>query len=114
MKTIKKQRKLKMVDLIAFLLMSSMSFAQNDSTNEATYQRDGFIFEFGRGGGVISLDDSEGLQTFDKSQGAISFLELKFGFMLNDKLAITASITGLIYEFQDNDIHFGGFFTTIQ
>ncbi|MFL0351977.1 hypothetical protein [Xanthomarina sp. GH4-25] len=114
MKTIKKQMKLKMAASVAFLLMSAMSFAQTDSTNETTYQRDGFIFEIGLGGGVISLEDSEGIQTFDKSQGAFSFPELKFGFMLNDKLAITASMPGNIYEFQDNDRHFGSFIPSVQ
>ncbi|WP_417889137.1 hypothetical protein [Xanthomarina gelatinilytica] len=114
MKTIKKQMKLKMVAGVAFLLMSAMSFAQTDSTNETTYQRDGFIFEIGLGGGVISIEDSEGIQTFDTSQGAFSFPELKFGFMLNDKLAITASMPGNIYEFQDNDRHFGSFIPSVQ
>ncbi len=106
--------KLKIAAGIAFLLMSAMSFAQNDSTNKTTYQRDGFIFEFGLGGGVISVEDSEGIQTFNKSQGAISFPELKFGYMLNDKLAITAVMPGVIYEFQDNDRHFGSFIPSVQ
>ncbi len=114
MKTIKKQMKLKMAAGIAFLLMSAMSFSQNDSTNKTTYQRDGFIFEFGLGGGVISVEDSEGIQTFNTSQGVISFPELKFGYMLNDKLAITAVMPGVIYEFQDNDRHFGSFIPSVQ
>jgi hypothetical protein len=114
MKTIKKQMKLKMAAGVAFLLMSAMSFAQTDSTNETTYQRDGFIFEIGLGGGFISLEDSDGIQTFDKTQGAFSFPELKFGFMLYDKLAITASMPGNIYEFQENDRHFGGFIPSVQ
>ena len=114
MKTIKKQMKLKIAAGVAFLLMSAMSFAQNDSSNETTYQRDGFIFEIGLGGGVISLEDSEGIQTFDKSQGAFSFPDLKLGFMLHDKLALTVSMPGNIYEFQDNDRHFGGFIPSVQ
>ncbi|MBP92489.1 MAG: hypothetical protein CMC55_00035 [Flavobacteriaceae bacterium] len=114
MKTIKTQMKLKMATGIASLLMSAMSFAQTDSTNETTYQRDGFIFEIGLGGGVISLEDSDGIQTFDTSQGTFSFPELKFGFMLHDKLALTASMPGNIYEFQDNDRHFGGLIPSVQ
>ena len=114
MKTIKKQLKFKLAAGVAFLLMSAMSFAQNDSSNETTYQRDGFIFEIGLGGGVISLEDSEGIQTFDKSQGAFSFPDLKLGFMLHDKLALTVSMPGNIYEFQDNDRHFGGFIPSVQ
>lgn len=114
MKTIKKQMKLKMAAGVAFLLMSAMSFAQNDSTNETTFQRDGFIFEIGLGGGVISIEDSEGIQTFDKTQGTFVFPDLKFGHMLNEKLAITVSLPGNIYEFQDNYRHFGNFIPSVQ
>jgi hypothetical protein len=113
MKTIKKEIRLKMT-FMALILMSTLSFAQNNSTFDSTSKRDGFIFEFSLGGGVISIEDSEGLQTFDKSQGAISFPELKFGYMLNDKLALTLSMPGNIYEFQDNDRHFGGFIPSVQ
>jgi hypothetical protein len=113
MKTIKTQIQLKMT-FMALILMSTLSFSQNNSTFDTTSTRDGFIFEFGLGGGVISIEDSEGLQTFDKSQGAISFPELKFGYMFNDKLALTLSMPGNIYEFQDNDRHFGGFIPSVQ
>jgi hypothetical protein len=113
MKTIKTQIRLKMT-FMALILMSTLSFAQNNSTFDSTSKRDGFIFEFSLGGGVISIEDSEGLQTFDKSQGAISFPELKFGYMLNDNLALTLSMPGNIYEFQDNDRHFGGFIPSVQ
>jgi hypothetical protein len=113
MKTIKTQIRLKMT-FMALILISTLSFAQNNSTTETTSNRDGFIIEFSLGGGVISIEDSEGIQTFDKSQGAISFPELKFGYMLNDNLAITASMPGMIYEYQDNDRHFGGFIPSLQ
>ena len=113
MKSIKTQIRLKMTFMV-LILMSTLSFAQNNSTFDSTSKRDGFIFEFSLGGGVISIEDSEGLQTFDKSQGAISFPELKFGYMLNDKLALTLSMPGNIYEFQDNGRHFGGFIPSVQ
>lgn len=113
MKTIKTQIRLK-IAFMALMLTSIVGFAQNNSTFDTTSTRDGFIFEFSLGGGVISIEDSEGLQTFDKSQGAISFPELKFGYMLNDKLAVTLSMPGNIYEFQDNDRHFGGFIPSVQ
>jgi hypothetical protein len=113
MKTIKTQIRLKMT-FMALILTSIVGFAQNNSTTETTSKRDGFIFEFSLGGGVISIEDSEGIQTFDKSQGAISFPELKFGYMFNDKLALTLSMPGNIYEFQDNDRHFGGFIPSVQ
>ncbi|MCX7549649.1 hypothetical protein [Xanthomarina sp. F2636L] len=113
MKSIKKNMKLKMA-VIALTLLTTITFAQNNSTKETTFQREGFLFEMGLGGGVISIEDSEDIQTFDKSQGAITFPELKLGYMLNDKLAITAAMPGMIYEFQDNDRHFGSFIPSVQ
>ncbi len=112
MKTIKKQMVLKMA-CVAFAFVSSTTYAQN-ADSETTTQRDGFIFEFVVGGGLISLEDSEGIQTFDKSQGTFVFPDVKFGYMLNEKLAITAALPGNIYEFEDNDRNFGGFIPSVQ
>ncbi len=112
MKTIKTQIVLKMA-CIAFALVSSITNAQNANQDTAT-QREGFIFEFVVGGGIISLEDSAGIQTFDKSQGAFSFPDLKFGYMLNKRLAITVALPGNIYEFQDHDRHFGGIIPSVQ
>lgn len=112
MKTIKKQILVRMA-CVAFAFVSSITYAQN-TNQESTTQRDGFIFEFAVGGGIISLEDSAGIQTFDKSQGTFVFPDLKFGYMLNERLAITASLPGNIYEFQDNDRHFGGFIPSVQ
>ncbi|RLK06575.1 hypothetical protein [Tenacibaculum discolor] len=113
MKTIKTQIRLK-IAFMALMLTSIVGFAQSNSIIEETSKREGFIFEFSLGGGIIGVEDSQGIQTFDKSQGAISFPELKFGYMLNDKLAVTLSMPGNIYEFQDNDRHFGGFIPSVQ
>lgn len=112
MKSIKKQIVLRMA-CVAFALVSSLTNAQNTNT-EITTQRDGFIFEFSVGAGLISLEDSAGIQTFDESQGTFVFPDLKFGYMLNEKLAITIAIPGNIYEFQDNDRHFGGVIPSLQ
>jgi hypothetical protein len=112
MKTIKKQILSRMA-CVAFALLSSITYAQN-TNSERTTVRDGFIFEFVLGGGVISIEDSAGIQTFDESQGAFVFPDLKFGYMLNEKLAITVSLPGNIYEFQDSDRHFGGFIPSLQ
>ena len=112
MTSIKKHILLKMA-CVAFALLSSITYAQN-TDSETTTQRQGFIFEFTVGGGIISLEDSAGIQTFDKSQGTFVFPDLKFGHMLNENLAITLSMPGNIYEFQDNDRHFGGFIPSLQ
>ncbi|WP_306013430.1 MULTISPECIES: hypothetical protein [unclassified Allomuricauda] len=113
MKTIKKQILLRMA-CVAFALVSSISYAQQNTDTATTTQRDGFIFEFVVGGGIIGIEDSAGIQTFDKSQGTFVFPDLKFGHMLNEKLAITLSFAGNIYEFQDSDRNFGGFIPSVQ
>lgn len=112
MKTIKKQILLKMAS-IAFALVSSITVAQNTNT-KTTNQREGFIFEFTVGGGLISIEDSAGIQTFNESQGTFVFPDLKLGYMLNEKLAITVSMPGNIYKFQDNDRNFGGLIPSVQ
>jgi len=112
MKTIKKQILVRMA-FVAFAFVSSITYAQNTKT-EKTNQREGFMFEFTVGGGIISIEDSAGMQTFDKSQGTFVFPDLKLGYMLNEKLAITLSMPGNIYEFQDNDRNFGGFIPSVQ
>jgi len=112
MKTIKKQILLKMA-CVAFALVSSITGAQNTNT-ETTNQREGFLFEFTVGGGIISIEDSEGIQTFDESQGTFVFPDIKLGYMLNEKLAITVSMPGNIYKFQDNDRNFGGLIPSVQ
>ncbi len=111
MKSIKKQILVPMA-CVAFALVSSITFAQN--TNSVTTERDGFIFEFVVGGGSISIEDSAGIQTFNESQGTFVFPDLKFGYMLNENLAITIAMPGNIYEFQENDRNFGGLIPSVQ
>lgn len=112
MKTIKKQILVKTA-CVAFALLSSITYAQS-TNSETTTQREGFMFEFTVGGGIISIEDSEGIQTFDESQGTSVFPDLKLGYMLNEKLAITVSMPGNIYKFQDNDRNFGGLIPSVQ
>nr|WP_293295506.1 hypothetical protein [Allomuricauda sp.] len=112
MKTIKKQILLRMA-CAAFALVSSTTYAQNTNA-ETTTKRNGFIIEFAVGGGIISIEDSAGIQTFDKSQGTFVFPDLKLGHMLNENFAITVAMPGNIYEFQDNDRNFGGFIPSVQ
>lgn len=112
MKTIKKQILLKMA-CVAIAFISSSTIAQN-TKSETTTHRNGFIFEFSVGGGLISIEDSAGIQTFDKSKETFVFPDVKLGYMLNDKLAITISMPGNIYEYKNNDRNFGGFIPSVQ
>jgi len=113
MKTIKKQIMLRMAT-IAFTLISALSYAQKNSASFNNFTRDGFMFEFGLGGGVISIEDSGGLRNFDDSQAGGTFPELKFGYMLNKRLAITVSLPGMIYTLDENDRDFGGIIPSFQ
>ena len=97
-----------------FILMSATTFAQDNLSNKNTFIRDGFMFEFGLGGGIISIEDSAGPQSIDDTQGGGTFPELKFGYMLNDRLAVTVSAPGMIYTINDNDRHFGGIIPSVQ
>lgn len=112
-KKIKNQIMVKMACTV-FILMSALTFAQDNLNNKNTFIRDGFMFEFGLGGGIISIKDSAGPQRFDDTQGGGTFPELKFGYMLNDRLAITVSAPGMIYTINDNDRHFGGIIPSVQ
>ncbi|UWX54503.1 hypothetical protein NYZ99_16545 [Maribacter litopenaei] len=113
MKTIKKQIILRTA-ITAFTLISTICYAQKNSASHNNFTRDGFMFEFGLGGGVISIEDSGGLRNYDDSQGGGTFPELKFGYMLNNNLAITVSLPGMIYTLDENDRDFGGIIPSVQ
>jgi hypothetical protein len=108
--TAKRKQLISALSVCTLLLISFISVAQNTTTPI----RDKFIFEFGIGGGVITLENSSGTQTFDTSQGAGNFPDFKVGYMIKENLAITASLPGMIYSFEDNDRHFGGFLAGVQ
>lgn len=99
------------LNLIALILISFVTLNQNA---QETPNREKFIFEFSVGAGSISLENSEGTQTFDKSEGTMIFPDLKVGYMVKENLAITASLPGSIYSFEGNDRHFGGVLTGVQ
>lgn len=100
----KRKQLINTLSLCALLLISFISVAQETTTPN----RDKFIFEFGIGGGFINIENSSGTQTFEKSQGAGNFPDFKVGYMVKENLAITVSLPGMIYDFEDNDRHFGG------
>lgn len=113
MKSIKNQFMLKTL-CIAFALISAVAKAQTNSYSQNQFERQGFMFEFSLGGGIISIEDSAGIQSFDEAQGAFTFPELKFGYLLNERLALTLSVPGMIYNVNDYDRHFGGFIPSVQ
>ncbi len=111
MKTIKLSKITNMV-CIALLLFGVVAHAQEDPSS--AFKREGFMFEFSVGGGVISFEDTVGNQSFDDTQGAFIFPDLKFGYMLNERLALTLSVPGMIYEIGEYDRHFGSLIPSVQ
>jgi len=101
--------------LMATFLLSAVAFTQEQEFKaKNTFEREGFLFEFSIGAGIISLEDEAGLQSFDDVQRTIAFPELKFGYLLNDAFAITISVPGMIYSVEDYDRHFGGIIPSVQ
>jgi hypothetical protein len=98
--------------IVTIALFSYTLQAQNNTSNSVT--REGFMFEFTLGGGIITVEDSFANQSVEDTQGGISFPDLKFGYMLNEKFAVTLSLPGMIYKENDNDRHFGGIIPSVQ
>lgn len=96
---------------VAFALVSSTTYAQN--ADSETTQRDGFIFEFVVG---EALSVQKIVLVFKPStkHKEPSFSRFKVWTHVKRKLAITLSLPGNIYEFQDNDRNFGGVIPSLQ
>lgn len=77
-------------------------------------ERNGFVFGIGAGGGVISISDSDQEVPFDKAQGALSLPNLKIGWMVNDRLAVLATLPGMIYDYEGKDRSFEALIPAVQ
>ncbi len=97
--------------VIIFTFCTLAAFGQY-TTNSV--EREGFVFGFSIGGGAISIADSDQENPFDEAQGAISLPNLKFGWMLNDRLALMATFHGLIYEYEGSDRSFDAITPSLQ
>lgn len=111
MKTKIRKQKISKFSVITLLLFSLMSMKQQA---QEIPNREKFIIEFSVGAGVISLENSNGTQTFDESESGMIFPDLKVGYMVKENLAITASLPGMIYSFEGDDRHFGGILPGVQ
>jgi len=101
--------------LIIIFTFSSFSFTLlGQNSNNNTIERKGFVFGVGVGGGVVSISDSNQEVPFDEVQGGISLPNLKFGWMVNDRLAILATLPGMIYALEGKDRSFEAFIPSVQ
>lgn len=103
----------KNVLLIIVILFNFSAFGQL-TTQQPSIERKGFIFGFGIDGGMISLTDSSQENPFDEVQGNIGFPNLKFGWMVTDRLAILGTLPSMNYEYEGKDRSFKAFTPAIQ
>lgn len=97
--------------IIVFTFFTLLSNGQEEI---GQIDRQGFIFGFGVGGGVISISDSNAEVEFDEAQGGGNFPNLKLGWMLNDRLAIVGVYSGMGYDFQEKDRTFDAIMPCVQ
>lgn len=96
--------------LIAILVVSQFATAQNLPTIE----RKGFTASVGLGLGAIGIKDSQTGTNFEEGKFALSFPDLKLGYMLNQRMAVVLNSTGAIYEYEGLDRSFEAFMPTFQ
>jgi len=98
--------------LILFFTLCTISLFGQET--KSTIERKGFVFGFGTGAGVINISESQQEVTFEETQGGGTFPNLKFGWMVNDRLAILGLYSGMIYDYQDKDRSFDALMPSVQ
>ena len=83
-------------------------------SEENTAQKEGFILGLSVGGGVISLSEKGQEDPFNEAYGGISLPNLKFGWMVSERMAIMGSFTGMSYELEGEDRSFDAFMPSVQ
>ena len=102
---------MKNVLMLALSLFALTAFAQQEAQE---IERKGFIIGFSAGAGVVSISDSNQEVPFDEAHGGFSFPNLKFGWMVSDRLAIMANLPGMSYEYDDKDRSFDALIPSVQ
>jgi len=100
--------------LTLILTLCTFSVFGQLTTKQSPIERKGFIIGLGVGAGVITLEDSNQELTFDDAEGGIYLPNLKFGWMLNDRLAIMMSLPGMQYEYEGKDRSFDAIVPALQ
>ena len=97
--------------LLAVLLFPGTAFAQQQGN---TIERRGFVFGVGIGGGIISIGGNNEEVPFSDAQFSFSLPNLKLGWMVNDRLAILATLPGMIYDYEGRDRSFEAIIPALQ
>jgi hypothetical protein len=108
---LKKESTMKNALIVVFALTAFHLLAQAPTGG---VERKGFVVGLSIGGGVISLADSDQEVAFEEVEGGLSLPNLKLGWMLNDRTALLASFTGMIYEYEGQDRSFDAFLPSVQ
>jgi hypothetical protein len=102
---------MKKLIIIMLVFISITSFGQE---NRKQFERKGFIFGAGIGGGFVSIATGDSENLLDQTEIGLSLPNLKLGWMLNEKMAVMIHLPGMIYELNDNDRSFQSILPSFQ
>jgi hypothetical protein len=97
--------------MIVFAFCAFSVFGQDTQTG---VNRDGFFIGVGAGIGVVTIADDYTETSFEETQSGLSLPNLKLGWMVGDRLAVLASLPGIIYEYEGKDRSFEAFIPSVQ
>lgn len=103
---------MKRIVLIIALASSITAFGQTQFGKKI--ERKGFVIGAGLGAGGITVSNSTSETEFDITSNGISFPNLKIGWMVNPRLAILATASGMNYEMDGKDRSFDAFMPSVQ
>jgi len=95
--------------ILALVILANFTFAQN-TIEEKSFERKGFIFGLGMGVGSLSLNTND---TLSNSITA-TLPNIKIGYMLNNRFALLALLPGANYKYKEKDRGFEGFLLSGQ
>ncbi|MEL6924596.1 MAG: hypothetical protein AAFO94_11155, partial [Bacteroidota bacterium] len=98
--------------IVLIICICSLSVAAQET--QSNIERKGFVIGLSLGGSAISISESISDANFDDAQGGLSLPNLKFGWMLNERLALMATFPGMIYEYEGTDRSFDAFVPSLQ
>jgi hypothetical protein len=94
---------------ILLVILSSNLFSQS-KTEIKTFERKGFVFGLGLGAGVLSLNTNDTL----KVNMSTTIPNIKFGYLVNNRLAVLALLPGANYKYSGKDRGFEAFIVASQ
>ncbi len=94
---------MRVILFLAFAVFSNVVFAQT-TLDKNLIERNGFVFGVGTGGGVLTLNTNDTIQTTFSA----TLPNIKVGYMINQKVALLALFPGATYKYNGKDRGFEG------